>query len=187
MNKISFTGIRNIGAINTIMVHNPAQRPTVNKCMVINLTNDIEGNDLDNFKAIKNKCKESLNGFTFPHDPNFIHICTKKEYDSNNIPKLYLNLKEVPVKRETLPMFSYIAKLLKRISNTDNKDMYTAFDFKYGEDADLYLLGEHKLSHLMDKNTYLSAIEEAFNPEFIKHQAQSINKDIEEQMRDYFA
>ena len=33
----------------------------------------------------------------------------------------------------------------------------------------------------------LSAIEEAFNPEFIKHQAQSINKDIEEQMRDYFA
>lgn len=187
MNKISFTGIRNIGAINAIIVQNPAQKPVVNKCMVINLINDIEGNDLDNFKAIKNKCKESLNGFTFPHDSNFIHICTKKDHESHDIPKLYLNLKEVPVKRETLPMFSYIAKLLKKISNTDNKDIHTAFDFKYSEDADLYLLGEHKLSHLMDKKTYLSVIEEAFNPEFVKHQAQSINKDIEEQMIDYFA
>lgn len=188
MNNISFTGVKNIGTLNAISV-NPVNHAAIEgKYMVINLTNDYNGKDLDEFKAAKKKCGQYLDGYIFPHDSNFIHISTKKIYNSDDVPRLFLNMREVPVKTETMPMFQYIAKLLNRISEMDNKDIRAAKDFVYGEGADLYILGDERISRMItNRDKYNESIVHAFIPPFVKAQAKSINDDIQAQMEDYFA
>lgn len=188
MNEINFTGIKNIGALNVLSYKLDVDSlPTEGKYIVANLTNDYDGRDLDEFKNAKKACGSILDGFIFPHDPNFVHISSKRKFGSEN-PKLYLNMREIPVRRETMPMFSYIAKLLRKISGIESSKMYTASDFKYGEEGDLYILGDDRISKsTTTPEEYFTAIENAFFPENVKITAKNINSDLQKQMEAYFA
>ncbi len=188
MNEINFTGIKNIGALNVLSYKLGGDNlPTEGKYLVANLTNDYNGRDLDEFKNAKKACGSILDGYIFPHDSNFVHISSKRQLGKEN-PKLYLNMKEIPVQRETMPMFSYIAKLLRKISGMEDSKMYTASDFKYGEAGDLYILGDNRISNsTINLEEYLTAIENAFSPNNVKCTAKNINHDLQKQMEAYFA
>ena len=190
MNPVSFKGITNVGACAMTRQTNE-KNVRVNNCLIAQLTDDFNGKDLTEFESVVKDCNPDNWYRSFPEDYRLIHIMTEytadisKEID-DPIPKLYVNYHEVPVKNETLPMFSFIAKLTRKIFNMEN--FQRANDFKYGIIGRLCLLPNCDLA-LIAKNlnykfkTFIDTM--PFSDDASKRFAKEINKNINRQMKDF--
>lgn len=185
MDNINFTGIRNIGAyVKPLQQSLPDVTVTH---MVINLTDDYNGKDLTEFKEVAKKCEPIIGKCRFAKDPNFIHVMTSSVQEKGLIPRLAVNYIVIPIQRETLSMFSFIAKLTRRISQMSEKQFEIANDFKFGPDGDSYIFPMHKVSDLNPSNPDKTRelLSEIYSPNNDKQVAKLINEHIQISMEDY--
>lgn len=188
MNNVSFTGLRNIGACS--FAYNYEKGKRIGTALLVNLIDDNKGKDFSEYKDVMRKCSESFEHY-FPEDKNFLHVQTIKYFpddeDFETVPQLVVNGYVVPTENKTMPLFSYIAKLTKRIIGSTEGDIKISNDFKYGPDADIYI-SDIKISELEASQERRKLIlDNIYSLPSAKAGAKNINNDIQAQMMDYFA
>lgn len=188
MNNVSFTGLRNIGACS--FAYNYEKGKRIGTALLVNLIDDNKGKDFSEYKDVMRKCSESFEHY-FPEDKNFLHIQTQKfiynDEDFETVPQLIVNGFPVETETKTMPLFSYIAKLTKRIIGSTEGDIKISNDFKYGPDADIYI-SDIKISELEASQERRKLIlDNIYSLPSAKAGAKNINNDIQAQMMDYFA
>ena len=192
MNNINFTGLKNIGGITIKQQHLFGDFQKQQDYLLVHLTDDYNGHDLAEFKDVVRKCQPDLGACTFGPDNRFIHIMTRTVKETNNefdipVPQLFVNNKLVPVTDKTLPLFSYVAKLTKRIQNMDDNDFVYNNDFKYGQAGRLFMIDGVDLSNLaaganISENELMDKLYSSMSA---KQFAKLINKNVQKQMIDY--
>lgn len=173
-NKISFTGIKNFSSIT---LQREGCKPAKNLTMTLN--NDINGKDLQEFLNVLKKCSnEDIN----VADKNLIlnleildGLDGKRSLSVNN---LVLDEKD-----ENLSMFSYLAKLTRRIFNMPEKDMVV--DDLYRNNFARYTLIPGKEIENYDELVANGTVQKIFDTNQVKDSAGKINKFIDEIMFKY--
>lgn len=185
MDKINFTGLKNIGSYSKNLPYYPKNQLRTH--MIINLTDDYQGNDLTEFKEIAKKCRPLLGNMNFAKNSNFIHIMTSTTNLKDDVPGMAVNHIVIPARKETLPLFSYIAKLTRRIANMTDKEFIINNDFKYNNDGESFIFPLIKVSDLTKHNKQKTnqLLDEIYSPENNRKVSQIINNHIQQQMEDY--
>lgn len=201
--QINFTGIRNIGYERRYYEQSSANDPNEEfddeyfeekeqeHFINIELTDDVFGNDLTEYKNIIKTT--DLKNYTNPINPNFLNIMMSKDEVKTNLEKItdyqfWINdsENEFVVNDQNLKMLSFIAKILRRISNTPDEKFVVNQDYLNNDDTkDSVILGEDL------KETYGEYYDDAklqiHDPEHIKNGAKKMNNILQEVMMDYFA
>jgi len=192
MDRINFTGLKNIGGMYNIEINaNPYNqfgylKPIERKYLIVKLTNDENGNDLDKFNQSIALCTPELDTFEFQHDKKYINIFTEKPYHQDKTPELFLNLQKVPITRRTIPIFDYLAKLTRKIANKQDAEFVYEKNFFQGP-SNIYIMGDTAISDISSNQAdYINKTLDIYNPQTSRYIAQSINDSIQEQMTDYF-
>lgn len=185
MDKVNFTGIRNIGAY---MKPLPYAMPNTTKTYLIaQLTDDFDGKDLSEFKEAAKKCEQITGKCVFPYDNRFIHIMTNVVNNGKDIPALAVNHIIIPARRETLAVFSFIAKLTRKIAKMPDEKFKICKDFKFGPDGDSFIFPAGRVSNFNPENPEKTRefLEEIYSPESDRQVARMINRHIQMEMEDY--
>lgn len=176
-NKISFTGIKNIASIK----FNRGNQGTSRSLSMV-LTDDFNGKDLSEFH---NALRSITN--------NKLDIINKNGADILNIERvkfgeqraLFVNGKFLEANDENIPMFTYIAKLTRKIANMKNKDMIVNNDYK-DVMADKVLIYDTKVSDVLPFNPEgTDFYEQYFHKDIAKHTAKQINASLQKIMEEY--
>lgn len=183
-NKISFTGYKNVGVFQVLMTDARKNPLVVNTNLLVQLTDDFNGKDLEKFYQITKKCKPHVNIPRFNLDKNFVYISSANSYQEGVGSQIFVNGKEIPSKDETLPLFTYLANLTKRIvASAKKKEIVVNNDFKYGEEGRLYLCTNDEVA----KNISDEVLETMYDQNNTGQGAEIINDTIAARMEDYFA
>ena len=193
MNNVSFTGLRNIGGCTlyqTTLQQNIYEKQDY---LIALLTDDYNGKDLTEFKNVAKLCRDKLGSCTNADDNRFLHIETKtlcnveNEYEKY-VPKIFINGKEVPPSRSTIPMFSYIAKLTRRINGMKSEEFVYNQDFKYGTAGRTSLVPDYDLGDIVRNFKWKLSefIEKIYSADSSCCTAKVVNDNISEIMMDYF-
>ena len=181
-NKISFTGFKNVGVFQTLLLDAERNPQTVNTNLLIQLTDDFNGKDLEKFYQLTKKCKPIINIPKFEQDKKFIYLSTLNNI--GKLPKIFINGEKLPSKDEALPLYTYLANLTKRImASAKKEEIKINKDFKYGDDAKLYLCSDTEVA----KTVPNELLEAMFDQNNIGEAAEIINDSIAMRMEDYFA
>lgn len=173
--NISFNGIRNT---SYVVDKNDTTGRTEVRYLNTQLTNDKYGNDLTEYKNLINNNK----AFQNPYYSNFINIAAINKHGYNVI---QLNGKNIPETDEYLPLFSFIARLTKKISEIPENDYINDIRYLKSDYADKALLLDKKLSDELDMplDDFFDKMHE---PEKIKKCAKNITKNVVNCMLSYF-
>ena len=192
INNVNFTGLKNIGGMANIEINvdprNMATylRPIERRYLIAKLTNDKSGNDLDKFNLALAQCTPDLDGFEFVHDKTYINIFSEKLHKSNDKPKIFLNLAELPLKRNTVPMFEFLAKLTRKIAKMPDSEYIYDNNFVLKDSADLFIMGDMRISEMCKEQTEsLDKLLDIYSPDISRRVAKSVNNSIQERMIDY--
>ncbi len=180
INNISFTGIRNIGFINF-------KRPSLlanakSKSLSMVLSDDYNGKDLTEFFDVLNKIPRTQYGYLHPESKNILNIeCTTfKDYNT-----LLINGRPVKVDDKHLPMFSYIAKLTRKIAGLTDKQMAVNESYKEFAADELLVFGE-KVSKMPESGYSEKSIDYYLNRNVARMGAGRVNAFIQNIMNQYF-
>ena len=193
MDSITFNGVKNVGACAFSKNILGTTKSVVKNNLIMQLTDDFNGKDLTAFEDVIKKCDAKSWYRSFPEDTRIIHIMTTYTRDESKeieslIPELYLNYNPVPVNKKTLPLFSFIAKLTRRISNMKDEEFVRAADFVYGPIGRICLIPEYDMLNIANyfKYKFKTFMDEVpFSNKSSREFAKEINKNIDTQMRDY--
>ena len=155
-NKINFTGIRNIASVGFVR---QGFHPTKNISLV--LTDDFHGKDLQEFKTVLSKVKGDSSVYKNEEYPSVINLECLHGADDNRW--LSVNGTILEPNDETVPMFSFLAQLTRKIIKMPDKEMIVNNDYKnyvandvlvYGQEFDNYeqLVKDGFIDKLFDKN-----------------------------------
>lgn len=181
MDNINFTGLYNIGAVIT-RLDNPNKILRAN--LLVNLTNDVKGKDLSEFREVLQRCKPDIGNCKFPQD-DFVHIMTSAYDNKEYVPKLAVNRNILPVNNKTVPMFDYIAKLTRTIIKMNDAEFNKNRNSKLGYIND-YLIPELKLNDIVSSfREFMNIYSCVIDPNTCRTVAKKINTDIFEQMVDW--
>lgn len=115
--EINFTGIRNASYI--IEKTSKGSFPIKDRILNVQLTNDANGYELSDFI---NLTKPTGKLFINPFHKDFINI-DHFSINQNDMPTLYLNGEPLVTSDEHLPLFSFIAKLTKKLRKCLKKNL----------------------------------------------------------------
>lgn len=175
--NISFTGIKNASYL--FFKDSEANFQTKDRILNIQLTDDEYGKDFTEFqKLIKRYGTDIIN----PLDSDFININTFTI--NNEFNSVYLNGIKIPECDENLPIFSFIGKITKKISEMNHKDLKVDSDYITSNYAEKALLLDVKLSDFFEQPAS-ECLEHVHSTENVKKGAEIINKKINQIMIDY--
>lgn len=186
-NKINFTGLQNMGGA-FLTLDRGKGRPIRTNMLLANLTDNFDDKDLTEYTDVLNKCGLGQN-YEFKPDRTFIHLLTQTGDSEFSVPKLYLNQLEVVPQKKTMPLFTYLAKLTKKIINMEDKDFFVTDEFKFGSEGDSYVIPGKSIMAISAFNGIDNELmlNQTYSPLTSRIAAQKINNDIQSQMVDYFA
>lgn len=128
--EVSFHGFKNAG-VQRHMLYDIRGKKASLSIFNTELTNDARGHDLDEFKKIFQKSSNKQN-------PNFLNLQVWQLFRGKNLAspecRFFVNDKEFRVNDKNLELFGKIARLLKKIVNTDEKDFKVNKDYLESED-----------------------------------------------------
>ena len=166
----------------------PVVPDPIKKChLLVQLTDDEDGNDLTEYRQVLKRTAPYLGDVNFAPQDDFVHLMTAVVEDGEDIPELAVNWKVLPTKNETMPLFTYIAKLTRKIATLTNKDFKYDDDFLKSNNSESFLIPAVKLEdiacylklpHFIVKNA-------VYSPKKSREVAQEINDNISAQMFDY--
>lgn len=192
MSNINFTGIKNIGGMFNIEINADRRniagylKPVERRYILAKLTNDKFGHDLDDYELALALGTPDLDNFHFLHDKRYINIFTEKPYHSTIPSKLFLNLEELPVKKNTIQMFDFLAKLTRKIANKPDAEFIYEDKFPMCDAGDLFIMGDTRISEISkNQREYIDKTLDVYNPKVARRIAQMINDGIKEQMENY--
>lgn len=178
--EINFTGIRNASYI--IEKTSKGSFPIKDRILNVQLTNDAKGYELSDFI---NLTKPTGKHFINPFHKDFINI-DHFSINKNDMPTLYLNGEPLVTTDEHLPLFSFIAKLTKKIAKMPEEEFINDLGYLKSAYADKALLMSRKISEELDE-PFPHCLERFHQPDKIKKGAAKINNLIQEMMAEYFA
>ena len=180
INNVSFTGIKNIGYIKftrPIPVGNLKE-----KSLSMVLTDDYRGQDLTAFLDVLKKIPGTQYGYKHPISKNILNIeCS----NLNGFNTLLINGRPIKVDDEHLSIFSYIAKLTKKIAGMKDNEMIVNRTYKEYEADDVLMFGS-KVSHSVVSGYSLASLDYFFNKDVVRKGAQRVNEFVQGLMNDYF-
>ena len=159
---VSFTGIKNVG----YLMNGSAEQGIYKRAINLQVTNDEDGNDLDKFEEV---LKETGTEYRYHMDtPGLISFLMAKQRKDNHMCTydFVLNNNELEINDENLPIFSYLGKILTRISEMEERDMVV--------DDSVYMDNE------IYKHTTLGSMAYELGKESIKNKDETTEKIIEE-------
>ena len=186
--SINFTGIKNVGAMYIAM---PEMNQTMN-ILSLQLTNDEDGNDLDEFKKAISKTGKPESYVTAYEGAVSINVSTIEPEEEYLSPKrkFFINGSQLKVNDKNLPVFSYLCKLTNKIKDKDKEDMGASVDYIQSPD---FMNGSSigyfvKRVFLANPNTNLfPLLNNMYKPSVAKAGAEIVNNAIDATMSDYFA
>lgn len=163
-NKISFTGIRNIASVP---FKREGYHPTRN--ISLTLTNDSYGQDLQEFANVLSKLKTNSSVYKSEDHLNVLNLECLHGADNNRW--LSVNGTILEPNDETIPMFSFFAKLTRKIINMPEKAMSVNEYYKnnianytlvHGQEFENYdqLVRDGFIDRLFDKNNVVAGAKE---------------------------
>lgn len=171
MDKISFTGIKNVSHFaESFLNYNDIQ--TEERWLSAELT----GRDLHKLQRAMKRSNLAKNCYTNPVRNNFLNINTYSIPDEDAIA---INNNLLEVKDETLPMFTELARITRKIFN--KKDSKFVCDDKY-LDSDCFnkaLFMDKKIDDLTSTKFHMASN--------VKDGAKKINNIIQRVMERYFS
>ena len=183
INNVSFTGIKNIADIGY-----QKSNSTISSALSMVLTDDYKGKDLTEFKAVLERVAKKSKNFRHKDGVEFINLEKRDDMYGKSVEdsvKFYLNGKKVEVNDENLPIFSYLAKLTRKISKMDSKDMVVNNDYKNYEASSKLIynqeLSESDLNIIKDS----SLLDRFFDKDIVKNCAKLTNDLIQVVMENY--
>ena len=173
---VTFTGIRNASCVNYKSDIFPKAKSYIFNTQ---LKDDDFGNDLTAYKNLI----ERFPGFKNPFYSNFINII---QHDINGVKTLQINGTHVPETDEFLPLYSFVAKLTKKISKMQEKDFIHDTKYLNSEFADKALLMGKPISK--DTQPYDEKwLQKLHDPKSLKKSANKIFNEIQTEMIEYLA
>lgn len=154
------------------------------------LTDDKDGNDLSEFKKMIKTT--DLNYYDHPVDPAMLNIAISRDvvrdYLGQTIDyQVYINEadKELVIKDENLPFFTYLAKLMNKVKDTPDNKFKLEDDYLYSKDAAVSVIIGEDLEDTYGES-YPDALKEIYSPQKIKAGISAMNNLIKDMMTDYF-
>lgn len=143
-NTTNFNGIKNIGCARVLNKQEYITRSAIN----MELTNDEQGNDLDNYRALLYQRPEFIN----PINPNHLNIelATKRTKDYGIILMAKLNGTPIPLKKENKPLVNYVQSLVNRIEKTPEHKLVVDPDQHLMDEAQMGLIHGENIDDYMD-------------------------------------
>lgn len=178
-NNISFTGLTNIASV---YFRRPGTKESRNISM--RLTDDIISGDLSDFRNVLKKTKGDTSTLINMEYPDIINIEALKIRD--NTEALLLNGYVIKPADNTLPMYSYIAKLSRRIAGMKNKDFVVNKDYKEYAAKDILIPGDKNPLAFVPEQDKKMVMDSFFIPENIRRSAKYINQVLSNIMNSYF-
>lgn len=182
ISNINFTGISNIGFTN--FKRQPGAKGSVSKSISMVLRDDAKGNDFSEFKAALSKVTKSPQEYYFDKkEPNILNVECYSDRSEN---LLMLNGNVLDVDNKTMPLFTYIAKLTRRIANMPERDMVVNKDYvTYEAPGNLIYGGQIKLDGASYKQQ-LEFFSRFFEKDSAKYGAEQVNDFIQKIMNKFF-
>lgn len=181
VSNINFTGISNIAGVGFSRKEN-----TISRSLSMVLKDDYNGQDFSNFKNVLKRISNNSDEFKNSISPDVLNIeCISDEFNNKNS-ALYVNGKLLDVNDDNLPMFSYIAKLSKRIVGMNDKNMIVNNDYKKYMADNTLIYGvsfKKNLPNTLNKEEVLDSV---FSPANSKSFAQYVNDFVQDLMNNYF-
>ena len=195
---INFTGIKNVGYetrqyfhyVNNHESGDEFEEVEDEHFLNLELTDDKDGNDLSEFKKMIKTT--DLNYYDHPVDPAMLNIAISRDvvrdYLGQTIDyQVYINEadKELVIKDENLPFFTYLAKLMNKVKDTPDNKFKLEDDYLYSKDAAVSVIIGEDLEDTYGES-YPDALKEIYSPQKIKAGISAMNNLIKDMMTDYF-
>jgi len=177
-NKINFTGIKNIASAEFAR---QGFHPTKNISLV--LTDDFHGKDLQEFKTVLSKVKGDSSVYKNEEYPSVINLECLRE--GGNQGWLSLNGTILEENDANLPVFSYLAKLTRRIMNMPDKEMVVNNDYKNYAANDILIHGTD-FGDSYEQLIKYGVVDKMFDRDNVRDGAKSLNNSIQKIMNKYF-
>ncbi len=196
--RINFTGIKNVGYetrqyfyyVNNHESGDEFEEVEDEHFLNLELTDDKDGNDLSEFKKMIKTT--DLNYYDHPVDPAMLNIAISRDvvrdYLGQTIDyQVYINEadKELVIKDENLPFFTYLAKLMNKVKDTPDNKFKLEDDYLYSKDAAVSVIIGEDLEDTYGES-YPDALKEIYSPQKIKAGISAMNNLIKDMMTDYF-
>lgn len=203
--QINFTGIKNIGYEKSSIDYTRPDFPTeikdylgVDENMLetswhwlnVELKDDYNGKHLSDYKKAMKNSGLNIDDFSNPINKNFLNISiadaiAEDEYGLVREDAFYINEKEVQLNDKTLPIFSYIAKLIREVSKKPDENFIVNKNYLESKDSDnAIVIGNDLSKYYEDK--YTQEKFRIYNPPNIKDGAEEMDKIIMDNMSAYF-
>lgn len=171
----SFTGIRNA---SYCFFNIDKDRGSYERYLNMQLKDDINGEDLTRYRKIIEKFPEFKPAYKYS---NFINVKTKNVFDTQVI---YMNNVAIPETDEYLPLYSYLGKLTKKVSQLPEEKLPVDRLYLENDYSDKCLLQGKSISEKINK-PFAIIKDRLHNPERVLKGAERINNDIYECMVNY--
>ncbi len=182
ISNINFTGISNIGFIN--FRREPGAKGALSRSLSMVLRDDVKGKDLSEYKLVLRKITDSPSDYHFdPDSPNVLNV---ECYSDRNGDVLMLNGNVIEPDTNTMPVFSYIAKLTRKIANMPKKDMVVNNDYVNYEAQTNLIYGSKIAVNGASPQQKFEFLGGFFNKDDAKYGAEQTNNFIQKIMGKYF-
>ena len=156
----------------------------------IELTDDFNGKHLSEFKKALKNSNLPYADYVNPINSKFLNIYLTDDIIEDDDGKfkdnvLYINDLEVELKDKTLPIFSYIAKLISEIAHKPKQEFVVNKDYFDSDDAKEGIVFGDNMEDIY-KEDYLEVMEDINDPQNVKNGAKKMNNVIMEFMNKYF-
>lgn len=156
----------------------------------IQLTDDFNGKHLSEFKKALKNSHLPYADYINPINSNFLNIYLTDDIIEDDDGEfkdnvLYVNDLEVELKDKTLPIFSYIAKLVSEIARKPKEEFVVNKDYFDSDDAKEGIVFGDNMEDIY-KEDYLEVMEDIHDPQNVKNGAKKMNNVIMEFMSKYF-
>ena len=184
--SVNFTGIKNAGAMLMVTPGTASQM----RVLSVQLTNDKDGNDLDEFNEAMESTGQPKKFKTAYEGMVSINVASTEPEEEYEIPKheYYLNGSPLEVNDKNLKAYTYLAKLTRTVAGKENKELgaskeyATSPEFLNGSSIGYFL----KRAFIANPNIQIGPMLNAIhNPDNTKARAKEINQAISETMTDY--
>lgn len=181
INNISFTGIRNIGNVKFARKSPYGKAISNNLSMV--LSNDYNGKDLDEFLNILKKMPKTEFSLINSQGKDVLNLESTQVAGSKWI---FVNGYPLKMDDAHLPMYTYLAKLSKKIAGMTDKEMVVNQTYKdYA--ADEILIYKSKVSEKIGEDNFRKSLDSYFDRGRVRAAAKEFNDFIQKMMKDYFS
>lgn len=175
-NKVNFTGIKNIASVG---FRREGFHPTQNISMI--LSDDFHGKDFEAFRNELRKLGSNSGKYINQEDTHLLNLEYRKGAKNNQW--IILNGVLLEEKDSNLSMFSYLAKLMQKVTNKPAKEFKVDNDYKnyFAKDT---LIGGVEIENY-DKLVKDGFIDNCFGVAWVKESAQNLASNIQNIMEKY--